>query len=104
MEEKVLLERKLAVALGLLATCKMDLEACRGEKEGQRGLLEMALIISAARLVIYVFKPPPFFSVKRYSKEKNTTLPFRAATSSGQWPWRLAGRPGCSGTRRPFFL
>ena len=38
LEEKILLERKLAVALGLLATCKMDLEACQGEEEGkQRG-------------------------------------------------------------------
>ena len=33
LEEKILLERKLAVALGLLATCKLDLEACRGEEE-----------------------------------------------------------------------
>ena len=40
LEEKILLERKLAVALGLLATCKLDLEACRGEEEGQRGWLE----------------------------------------------------------------
>ena len=61
MEEKILLERKLAVALGLLATCKMDLEACRGEEKGQRGWLEMALIISAARLVIYILDHPPSF-------------------------------------------
>ena len=58
LEEKVLLERKLAVALGLLATCKLDLEACRGEEEGQRGWLEMALVISAARLVIFFLNHP----------------------------------------------
>ena len=61
LEEKVLLERKLAVALGLLATCKMDLDACRGEEEGQRGWLEMALIISAARLVLSTLNHPPSF-------------------------------------------
>ena len=58
LEEKILLERKLAVALGLLATCKLDLEACRGEEEGQRGWLELALIISAARLVILFLSHP----------------------------------------------
>ena len=58
LEEKILLERKLAVALGLLATCKMDLDACRGEEEGQRSWLEMALIISAARLVIFFLNHP----------------------------------------------
>ena len=46
------------MALGLLATCKMDLEACRGEEEGQRGWLEMALIISAARLAIFFLNHP----------------------------------------------
>ena len=61
LEEKVLLERKLAVALGLLATCKMDLDACRGEEEGQRGWLEMALIISVARLVLSTLNHPPSF-------------------------------------------
>ena len=58
LEEKILLERKLAVALGLLATCKLDLETCRGEEEGQRGWLELALIISAARLVILFLNHP----------------------------------------------
>ena len=58
LEEKILLERKLAVALGLLATCKLDLQACRGEEEGQRGWLELALIISAARLVILFLNHP----------------------------------------------
>ena len=58
LEEKILLERKLAVALGLLATCKLDLQACRGEEEDQRGWLELALIISAARLVILFLNHP----------------------------------------------
>ena len=54
LEERLLLEKKLAVAVGLLATCRLDLESCRGEEAGQRGWYEVALVVSAARLDIFL--------------------------------------------------
>ena len=50
----MLLEKKLAVVVGLLATCKLDLDNCRGEEQGQRGWYEVALVVSAARLDIFL--------------------------------------------------
>ena len=49
MEQKLLLEKKLTVALGLLATCQLDLTSCRGQAEGEKGWLETIMIVSAIR-------------------------------------------------------
>ena len=89
------------MALGLLATCKLDLEACRGEEEGQRGWLEMALIISAARLVIYFLNhpSPPFREKVQYSINITPPPPFvqllLLVGGRGAWPGGLdAPAPG----------
>ena len=49
MEQKLRLEKKLTVALGLLATCQLDLTSCRGQAEGEKGWLESVMIVSAIR-------------------------------------------------------
>ena len=84
------------MALGLLATCKLDLEACRGEEEGQRGWLEMALIISAARLVIYFLNHPSPPSRGKVQYSINITPPllcsyffWSLAVALGRAAWML---------------
>ena len=42
MEQKLLLEKKLTVARGLLATCQLDLTSCRGQAVGEKEWLAAA--------------------------------------------------------------
>ena len=48
-EEKLELERKLAVALGLLASCQLELSQCGKEGEDNEAWWNRAILLSSIR-------------------------------------------------------